>query len=174
MTCLEAQSKIIAYIEYNLEKDEKQEFLKHIQSCEECREELVIYYTMIEGMRQLDDNMPLTHDFSEELNWRMQQELKSSRKKRELMRSSVGIVVIAILAFLIFGYVNFLNLLHEQEQAAIKDRQGDYYYSETFHNVLFTPDDEEPVLNINITKEEPVVSFYEKIRTYNILNNQNN
>lgn len=169
MTCLEAQSKIIAYIEYNLEKDEKQEFLKHIQCCEECREELVIYYTMIEGMRQLDDNMPLTQDFSEELNWRMQQELKSSRKKRDLMRSSVGIGVVVVLAFLILGYVNFLNLLHEQEQAAIKDRQGDYYYSETFRDVLFSPDDEETMLNINITTEEPTVSFYEKIRKHNVL-----
>lgn len=172
MTCLEAQSKIIAYIEYKLDKDEKQDFLRHIQCCEECREELVIYYTMIEGMRQLDDNMPLTHDFSEELNWRMQQELKSSRKKRDLVRSSVGIGVIAVLAFLIFGYVNFLNLLHEQEQATIKNRQGEYYYSETFDNVLFSPDDEDTLLNINITPEVPVVSFYGKIRTHNILNNQ--
>lgn len=169
MTCLEAQSKIIAYIEYNLERDEKQEFLKHIQCCEECKEELVIYYTMIEGMRQLDDNMPLTHDFSEELNWRMEQELRSSRKKRDFVRSSVAIGVITVLAFLILGYMNFLNLLHEQEQMAMKEKQGEYYYSETFHDVLFFPDDEEVMLNINITTEEPTVSFYEKIRKYNVL-----
>ena len=171
MTCLEAQSKIIAYIEYNLERDEKQEFLKHIQNCDECREELVIYYTMIEGMRQLDANMPLTHDFSEELNYRMQQELKSSRKKRDLMRSSVGIGIVVVLSFLIIGYVNFLNLLHEQEETAKKDRQGEYYYSETFHDSLFSPDDEDMMLNINVTTEEPVVSFYEKIKRHNVLNN---
>lgn len=169
MTCLEAQSKIIAYIEYNLERDEKQEFLRHIQCCEECKEELVIYYTMIEGMRQLDDNMPLTHDFSEELNWRMEQELKSSRKKRDFVRSSVAIGVITVLAFLILGYMNFLNLLHEQEQMAMKEKQGEYYYSETFHDVLFSPDDEENMLNINITTEEPAVSFYAKIRNHNVL-----
>lgn len=169
MTCLEVQSKIIAYIEYKLDKDEKQDFLRHIQSCEECREELVIYYTMIEGMRQLDDNLPLTHDFSEELNSRMEQELKSSRKKRDFMRSSIAVGVAALLTFMIFGYVNFLNLLHEQEQAVIKERQGEFYYSEAFREVLFSPDDEETILNINITTEEPTVSFYEKIRKHNVL-----
>lgn len=83
MTCLEAQSKIIAYIDHDLERDEKQDFLKHIQCCNDCKEELNIYYTMIEGMRQLDENMPLSRDFTRELNNRMERELKSSRKKRD-------------------------------------------------------------------------------------------
>lgn len=170
MTCLEAQSKIIAYIDHDLERDEKQDFLKHIQCCSDCKEELNIYYTMIEGMRQLDENMPLSRDFTQELNNRMERELKSSRKKRDFFRSSVVLTIVAAMGFLIFGYVNFLNLLHEQEQAALKQAQGEYYYSQTFDDILFLPETEQIVQDINISsEEESESSFYEKIRQHNYL-----
>lgn len=169
MTCLEAQSKIIAYIDDKLEKEEKQEFLQHVQHCDECREELVIYYTMIVGMRQLDNNLPLPQDFTKELDERMERELKSSRKKKGLLHSSVITGVVALLVLLILGYANFLNLLHDQEQKELKEKQGEYYYSETFHGILFFPEDEDKVLNIHITTDEPEESFYEKIRKRNVL-----
>lgn len=171
MTCLEAQSKIIAYIDYHLEREEKQDFLRHIQNCDNCKEELNIYYTMIEGMRQLDDNMPLSTDFTAELDERIEWELETSRRKREFFRSSVGIILVAVLGFLIFGYVNFLNLLHEQEQNALKDRQGEYYYSQSFDDILFSPDEEELVRSINVSTPERETSFYRKIRQYNVINN---
>lgn len=169
MTCLEVQSKIIAYIDNHLERDEKQDFLCHIKNCDNCKDELNICYTMIEGMRQLDEHMPLARDFTEELNNRIDREMKSNKKKREFLRSSVGIVVVGLLSFLIFGYVNFLNLLHEQEQTALKQKQGDYYYSKTFDEILFSPDEEELVRNINILSEEPEPGFYKRVRQYNII-----
>lgn len=169
MTCLEVQSKIIAYIDYNLEKDEKTEFLRHVQNCKDCKEELNIYYTMIEGMRQLDGNMPLTKDFTEELNNRMARELKHNKKKREFFRSSICIVIIGILGFFIFGYVNFLNLLHEDEQAKLKAAQGDFYFSETFDPILFKPYEEERQIDINVGEDETEVNFYKKIRQHNML-----
>mgnify|MGYP000786167360 CR=1 FL=1 len=62
MNCLEAQSKIIAYIDNKLEKEEKTDFLKHITRCKDCKEELNIYYTMIEGMRCLLYTSPSPRD----------------------------------------------------------------------------------------------------------------
>ena len=78
MNCLEAQSKIIAYIDNKLEKEEKTDFLKHITRCKDCKEELNIYYTMIEGMRQLDSNLPLSRDFSKELDERINRPTRCS------------------------------------------------------------------------------------------------
>ena len=40
MTCLEAQSKIMAFIENKLPDDELKEFIKHVKNCENCSEEL--------------------------------------------------------------------------------------------------------------------------------------
>lgn len=85
MTCLEVQSKLIAYIDNNLEKNEKIDFLKHIKNCENCKEELEIYYTMIEGMRQLDDNVPFSKDFSKELDNRIAREMRHDRKKENCL-----------------------------------------------------------------------------------------
>lgn len=169
MTCLEVQSKIIAYIDNKLERDEKQDFLKHIQSCDDCKDELNIYYTMIEGMRQLDENMPLSRDFTAELNNRMEREMRSSKKKREFFRSSILLAVAGMLFFVIVGYVNFLNLLHEQEQTALKEAQGEYYYSSHFDRFLFFPEEEKNVMDINVTSGEEEPDFYEKIRQYNYL-----
>ena len=53
MTCLEAQSKIMAFIENKLPDDELKEFIKHVKNCENCSEELEIYYTLIVGMKKI-------------------------------------------------------------------------------------------------------------------------
>ena len=166
MTCLEAQSSIIAYIENRLEKDKQIEFLKHVKNCNDCMEELDIYYTMIEGMHQMDSNLPITRDFRAELEMRIEREFKQDRNKKSFVRSSVFIAVIAVLIFVIAGYINFLNILYEDEQKNIKEQQGDYYYSSYFDDVLFAPD--EKILNINIEPEiSTEESFYSKIREYN-------
>lgn len=170
MTCLEAQSKIIAYIDYKLEREERMDFLKHIRCCDNCHEELNIYYTMIEGMRQLDSNQPLSKDFSEELEQRMNHELKSTKKKREIFQSSVFIVCVAVVGFCIFGYINFLKLLREDEQNSLKALQGESYYSDTFENILFVPNDDQIGLNLNLTTEEPEPDFYQRVRQYHMLN----
>lgn len=166
MTCLEAQSNIIAYIENGLDKDKKIEFLKHVRNCDDCMEELDIYYTMIEGMHQMDSNLPISRDFKAELETRIDRELKQNRNKKSFVRSSVVIAVLAILFFAIAGYINFLEILYNDEQTKIKEQQGDYYYSAYFDDYMFEP--EEKLLNINVEPEVTTEqSFYSKIRDYN-------
>lgn len=167
MTCLEAQSKIIAYIEHKLDRNEKQEFLKHVKQCKDCKEELNIYYTMIEGMRQLDENEPLSKDFEADLEKRMAQELNISRTKKDAIRCSFAVILIAVFSFVIVGYANFLHFLEDQEQQQLKEAQGQYYYSETFDDVLFEPYDD--MITFDVTEENKDKTFYEKIRKYNYL-----
>jgi hypothetical protein len=74
--------------------------------------------------------------------------------------------VLAILFFVIAGYINFLEILYNDEQAKIKEKQGDYYYSAYFDDYIFEP--EEKLLNINVEPEVTTEqSFYSKIRDYN-------
>ena len=54
MTCLEAQSNIMAFIEKKLPDDVIPDFVKHMRYCKNCREELEIYFTVDVGIRQLD------------------------------------------------------------------------------------------------------------------------
>ena len=64
MTCLEAQSNIMAFIEKKLPDDVIPDFVKHMRYCKNCREELEIYYTLIVGMHQVDNNQELSQNFA--------------------------------------------------------------------------------------------------------------
>ena len=55
MTCREAQKLVMPYINKEISDEDLAEFLKHIDSCEECREELEIYFTVDVGIRQLEE-----------------------------------------------------------------------------------------------------------------------
>ncbi len=169
MTCLEAQSKIIAYIDYSLDKDDRKEFLNHINRCADCKEELNIYYTMIEGMRQMDNNLPLSVDLTKQLDNRIYRELKSSRQRKDFFRSSILIVMIGVLGFAILAYVNFLNILHMDEQNRMKENQGEYYFSEFFDERLFVPSEETKVISINLDESVQQDSFYDKVKQHNML-----
>ena len=54
MTCREAERLVMPYINGSITDGELKDFLKHIETCEECREELEIYFTVDVGIRQLD------------------------------------------------------------------------------------------------------------------------
>ena len=55
MTCEEAERLVMPYINGNITDQELEGFLKHIDHCPECREELEIYFTVDVGIRQLDE-----------------------------------------------------------------------------------------------------------------------
>lgn len=54
MTCKEAESLVMPFIHHELPETKLEDFLEHIETCENCREELEIYYTVDVGIRQLD------------------------------------------------------------------------------------------------------------------------
>ena len=54
MTCKEAESMIMPYINDELTDKELETFLDHIYGCSACHEELEIYYTLYAGLAQLD------------------------------------------------------------------------------------------------------------------------
>ena len=55
MDCKELQAKFIPFVDDKLSISDLDAFLHHMDTCEECREEYDIYYTMIMGMRYLDE-----------------------------------------------------------------------------------------------------------------------
>ncbi|MCR5370668.1 MAG: zf-HC2 domain-containing protein [Clostridium sp.] len=56
MKCSEAERKVIPYIRDELGIDELSAFLRHVDSCPSCREELEIYYMVGVGLRQLESD----------------------------------------------------------------------------------------------------------------------
>jgi hypothetical protein len=54
MTCQEAERLVTPYIKGQLDGTVLEEFLRHVDSCPDCREELEIYYMVNVGLEQLD------------------------------------------------------------------------------------------------------------------------
>lgn len=55
MKCVEAQKKIESFVNDKLSKKDLERFLEHMESCEACKEEYEIYYTLITGMHLLEE-----------------------------------------------------------------------------------------------------------------------
>ena len=55
MTCMEAEKMVIPYINDQLSVTELEDFMEHIKTCENCREELEIHYMVDVGLKKLDE-----------------------------------------------------------------------------------------------------------------------
>lgn len=144
LTCAMAQSMIMEYINHRLSIQELEKFLHHIRTCNECREELGVYYTIITGMRKLDHDEELSMDFKEEL----EQELKRSEDKvnhykgNKITRRILFLVL--ILACLGIDYA--VDIIREEpEQSNFKlqeyfftgrDSKTDQYIKEHYYSIM--------------------------------------
>lgn len=67
MTCIDTQRLITPFIQGELEIDQLEEFVNHVKNCPDCMEELEVYYVLISGMKQLDEDKVLSNDFHQDL-----------------------------------------------------------------------------------------------------------
>lgn len=54
VTCKEAERMVTPYIKDELDGDELEAFLAHLENCPSCQEELEIYFMVDVGLKQLD------------------------------------------------------------------------------------------------------------------------
>ncbi len=82
MTCREAERLVLPFIHYELDDETAAQFLEHVEHCADCREELEIYYTVEEGIRQLDDE---NTDISD-IKGAMEEDIMASRQRLYTIR----------------------------------------------------------------------------------------
>lgn len=102
MDCRETQSLIVPFIESQLTLEKARAFLKHIEVCEDCREELEVYYILLVGLKQLEEepeeSLNLHGQFEEHLrNTKLQVERKSwgNFPKIIVLLSLIGFMLVA-------------------------------------------------------------------------------
>ena len=54
MNCKDAEKKIPYFLQDELDGDELEEFLEHVEACPECKEELTIQFLVTEGLERLE------------------------------------------------------------------------------------------------------------------------
>lgn len=65
MNCLEARKYIYDFVQENWEEDSLEDFLQHIETCPDCKEELRVTHMIYHGLRSLDgkENMPIDRSY---------------------------------------------------------------------------------------------------------------
>lgn len=173
MTCLEAQSNIMAFIDKKLPDDKVSDFVKHMRYCRNCSEELEIYYTLIVGIRQVDNQEELSQNFKEELDNELGRLEHKVKQAKRFKISSFGVVFIAAVVLMFFCYGRILNKVYNIEQLMIKREQGEHYFFDYFGDTIrlcrrdLIAEQEEDA-------EEAVeeLTFYDRIRLYNMLHRE--
>lgn len=98
MDCLEAQSKMLAFVKNELEEEETEAFLAHVDQCQECCEELQINYSVYEGIKMLDndklDSLNIQRAFEEYMQQTRERLVHSHRRKRIIL---IVLLVLGIL-----------------------------------------------------------------------------
>ncbi len=98
MTCKDAEKLIPSFLDDDLDNQELSEFLNHVNSCPECKEELTIQFLVLVGMKRLEDGN--NFNLKSELDNMLRDAKKRLRVRRHLFATSLllelFVVVMAI------------------------------------------------------------------------------
>lgn len=82
MNCKDFEQMVPLYFHNELRGKELKAFIKHLVSCDICKEELTIQYLITEGMHRLEDGNTL--DVEKELTEKLAQSMHYLKMKRRL------------------------------------------------------------------------------------------
>lgn len=166
MTCLEAQSNIMAFIDKKLPEDKVSDFVRHMKYCRNCSEELEIYYTLIVGIRQVDNNEELSQNFKEELGAELYRLDHRAKKAKRFKISTFSVVFAAAVIAMFVCYGRVLNKVYNIEQFMIRQEQGEHYFYDYFGEDIELCS-EDMIADIRQSSKPGELTFYERVKMYN-------
>jgi uncharacterized membrane protein YukC len=119
---MKAQGQITAFINDELNITELDKFIDHIDSCEDCKEELEVYYTLLTAMKQLDEDKNLSDDFNQELKEKLDKTQEKIIHLRYNYYRKKGVMVIILLPLTLFFGLHHYIQPKEQENPVIKSQ----------------------------------------------------
>lgn len=139
MDCREAQSLYTAFIDQKLDIDKTEEFIQHIETCSNCRDEIEVYFIVYSGIRQLDNEEEDISDFQAAFK-KMLQEKKDEIYHVHRARKRKRIALTAFIVFLVMlasGVALFYVIDRERYDAAVEyahrsfaEAEGEVYYKQ--------------------------------------------
>ncbi len=113
MDCERVQELIAPFVNGKLNTEETEEFLRHIDTCSECKEELEVSYSLMTAMKQLDEGTDLSDNYIQELNDKIEAcFMDGLKKKRDCARRRV------ILAALVFALLFLTGSMASEKRCA--------------------------------------------------------
>lgn len=100
MNCKDADKSIPLFFQGELEGKELRDFLKHMKTCTDCKEELSIYFLASEGIARLEEGS--SFDLDRELESRLENQENKIRIRHSL---KVGFYFMEIVLIIIILYI---------------------------------------------------------------------
>ena len=107
MNCIEARRMVTPFVDRELTDKETEQFLEHIESCSDCRDELDIYFTVYHALNSLDSGAH--HEFNFKIM--LEEDIREAKRgvmRRKALRAIRGIMLVAaevlLLVSVITGY----------------------------------------------------------------------
>lgn len=134
MTCNTAQGLITAFINDEMVIDELEEFVDHMQSCKDCRDELEVYYALLTAMKQLDEDKNLSNDFSRDLEDKLERSQERIIHLRYNYYRKIGVMIMIIFLFTVmfslYHYFIPRDVINTVTESRFRLRK--YYMEERF------------------------------------------
>ena len=152
MDCREVQRLIIPFIKNELSIDQAKALFQHIDHCQDCTEEIELYYIMLVGLKELDEGNEQSLSFHEQFEEHLRQ-LRLQISKQQLKKTPKIILLLALVAVLL------VIVTSEQEQNAkkqIDEKQRASFFTcfhEFFMNDVFQGENETEIKAYKHTKE---------------------
>lgn len=105
MECFEVDTKLISYLDYSLDDDELQAFLNHIETCQSCREEVELFFILMEGLNQMNEEEIKIADFHAAFQEKRKQQLENVVQKKKIRRITDRIVLIFVFFVVFVGFL---------------------------------------------------------------------
>lgn len=139
LNCLQCQSKITQYIEDKLSENEIQEFIRHVNECSNCYEELDIYYTLLIGMKYLDNDENIPADFRSQLKERLEQDESMIHRRKKIKTSFLVIGLGTVVGILTLSGILYNKHIYNLKQQELLNNQSKYYFKDNIAPFLFLP-----------------------------------
>lgn len=106
MDCNRIQKKVNDFLTDQLDDRELKEFLAHIDSCEECKEELAIQYLIYNGLQRLEDGSAfnLNEEFAADMKAKKNHCVHNEKKNKYLVGAEIFAVVMTAICSVLFLY----------------------------------------------------------------------
>lgn len=126
MECFEVDTKLIAYLDHSLENEELQAFLKHLEKCPECREEVELFFTLMEGLKQMEEDEIQIADFHQAFEKRRREQLKDVVMKKACRQITDRFVLLFVFFMVLMGFIYGLFHIYEYRTQYIAQKEYTY------------------------------------------------
>lgn len=172
MKCHDVQLMISGFIEDRLTDQELETFLEHIATCQDCYDELEVYYMITVGLMQLDEVHTGTLDLKKNLKNYIEtkrQNLYNRKRAYVRLRYAKTISAICIATILLFTLYIFstnqgsIHTIDDFRIIAINTIQR-HWYGTSYETELETEPATEPVdpyeRRLNFQRQHPLTPSY--------------